>query len=124
MEGSSRFRSRSPRVDRQPRRAAIGQETTVTVDATLDRPVGLTPDRPAEAAAGASRVEPARLLGLRCRNCGQAQAFGPVYVCGACFGPLEVAYDLAAVAKVLDRATIASRAPGIWRYLELLPVSE
>jgi len=96
----------------------------VTIDATLDRPVGLTPERPTGAGGSPRPNEPARLLGLRCRNCQQPQAFGPVYVCGACFGPLEVAYDLAAVAQVLDRATIAARAPGIWRYLELLPVSE
>ncbi len=63
-----------------------------------------------------------RLLGLRCRNCGRMEAFGPSYVCGACFGPLEVAYDLSAIAGSLDAATIASRGPGIWRYLELLPV--
>ena len=41
-------------------------------------------------------------------------------MCSACFGPLEVAYDLASI--TLDRATIASRPAGIWRYLELLPV--
>ena len=31
-----------------------------------------------------------RLLG----NCGTPEALGPNYVCAACFGPLEVAYDL------------------------------
>jgi len=36
--------------------------------------------------------------------------------------PLEVAYDLQRIAGLIDRATIAARAPGIWRYLELLPV--
>ena len=45
---------------------------------------------------------------------------GPSFVCSACFGPLEVAYDLASI--TLDRATIASRPAGIWRYLEVLPV--
>jgi threonine synthase len=64
-----------------------------------------------------------RVLGLACRNCGHAEALGPSYVCVTCFGPLEVAYDLSGVRGTLDAATIAARAPGIWRYLELLPVS-
>lgn len=34
-----------------------------------------------------------RILGLRCRACGRAEPLGPSYVCPACFGPLEVAYD-------------------------------
>jgi threonine synthase len=61
-------------------------------------------------------------VGLRCRNCGQLEPFGASYVCAACFGPLEVAYDLDVVAGTLDAGTIAARDPGIWRYLELLPV--
>jgi threonine synthase len=64
-----------------------------------------------------------RVLGLACRNCGRAEPLGASYVCPACFGPLEVAYDLSRVRATLDRATISARAPGIWRYLELLPVS-
>jgi threonine synthase len=43
-------------------------------------------------------------------------------VCSRCFGPLEVAYDEASIASSLSRAAIESRPPGIWRYLELLPV--
>ncbi len=64
-----------------------------------------------------------RIVGLRCRNCGRPEALGPSYVCAGCFGPLEVAYDLDVVRAQLDRATIAARPAGIWRYLELLPVS-
>jgi threonine synthase len=63
-----------------------------------------------------------RILGLRCRNCGDRQPLGLSYVCPSCFGPLEVDYDYGAVATTLTREAIASRAPGIWRYLELLPV--
>jgi threonine synthase len=44
------------------------------------------------------------------------------YVCPACFGPLEVAYDYDVVATTLTREAIAARPAGIWRYLELLPV--
>ncbi len=59
---------------------------------------------------------------LACRQCGAAVALGPSYVCPACFGPLEVAYDLDGLRARIDRATIAWRAPGVWRYRELLPV--
>ena len=64
-----------------------------------------------------------RIVGLRCRNCARPEALGPNYVCAACFGPLEVAYDLDLVRRLIDRATITARPPGIWRYLELLPVA-
>ncbi len=63
-----------------------------------------------------------RILGMRCRNCGGEQPIGLNYVCPACFGPLEVAYDYAVIGASLTRETIAARAPGIWRYAELLPV--
>jgi threonine synthase len=65
-----------------------------------------------------------RITGLRCRNCGAAAPTGPSYVCAACFGPLEVVYDEAAVGATLSRETIRARPAGIWRYLELLPVEE
>jgi len=65
---------------------------------------------------------PARLRGLRCRNCGTPEALGPNYVCSACFGPLEADYDLDEVARQVTRDDVSRRAPGIWRYLELLPV--
>jgi threonine synthase len=65
-----------------------------------------------------------RIAGLRCRACGTAVPLGPHYVCSACFGPLDVAYDIAVVAATADRATIAARPPGIWRYLEFLPVEQ
>jgi threonine synthase len=63
-----------------------------------------------------------RVVGLRCRGCGRAEPIGLSYVCPACFGPLEVDYDYAVARATLTRAAIAGRAPGIWRYLELLPV--
>ena len=76
-----------------------------------------------EAPADTDGSDDGRILGLRCRACGRAEALGPSYVCPACFGPLEVAYDLDVVRDRLTRATIASRPAGIWRYLELLPVA-
>ena len=61
-----------------------------------------------------------RIRGFTCRNCGRPEPIGLAYVCSACFGPLEVAYDLSSI--TIDRSTIAARPSGIWRYLELLPV--
>jgi threonine synthase len=64
-----------------------------------------------------------RIVGLRCRSCRRAEPIGLSYVCPACFGPLEVEFDYAVAARTLTRAAIAARAPGIWRYVELLPVN-
>src|SRR3712207_1432083 len=85
-----------------PTRVAIPTPTRV------ERPV-MADDRP-------------RVTGMACRNCGLGQPIGLSYVCPACFGPLEVTYDLDVAGETFSRAAIASRAPGIWRYLELLPV--
>ena len=65
---------------------------------------------------------PHRITGMACRNCGLTQPLALAYVCPACFGPLEVTYDYDVVAATLTREAIARRAPGIWRYVELLPV--
>jgi threonine synthase len=65
-----------------------------------------------------------RIVGLRCRGCGRAETTGPSFVCPACFGPLEVVYDEDAIRAAVSRDVIASRASGIWRYLELLPVEQ
>jgi threonine synthase len=64
----------------------------------------------------------ARLLGsatgLSCRECGTQYEIGPLYACGECFGPLEVAYDF----PTITRATIEAGPSNIWRYKDLLPV--
>ena len=65
-----------------------------------------------------------RIAGLRCRRCGRLEALGPVFACPACLGPFEVAYDHETIAATLTRDTISGRRPGIWRYLELLPVEK
>jgi threonine synthase len=83
---------------------------------TLPPPTTTTP--PTTSAPAAS----ARITGMACRNCGLAQPLAIAYVCPACFGPLEVTYDYAQVATALTADVIAERSPGIWRYLELLPV--
>src|SRR4029079_14395553 len=69
-----------------------------------------------------TKTQRQRILGMRCRKCGASQPIGLAYVCPACFGPLEVEYDYAIAGATLTREAIAARAPGIWRYAELLPV--
>ncbi len=81
-----------------------------------------TPIRPTSADAGSASAPRSHVAGLRCRACGRAEAIGPSFVCAACFGPLEVAYDYDVARAALTREAVAARAPGIWRYLELLPV--
>jgi threonine synthase len=63
-------------------------------------------------------------LGLRCRACGAPGPDGAVFVCAHCFGPLEPVYDLEGIRARLDRATLDAREPTIWRYAELLPVTQ
>ncbi|MBI1871758.1 MAG: threonine synthase [Chlamydiae bacterium] len=63
-------------------------------------------------------------LGLKCRECQKEYSLEPVHVCEDCFGPLEVVYDYAAIKKVLTREVIHSRKTTMWRYQELLPLSQ
>lgn len=64
----------------------------------------------------------ASLLGgahaLKCRECGALYPLDASYACFDCFGPLEVAYDAAAV----TRAQITGGPASMWRYEALLPV--
>jgi threonine synthase len=64
------------------------------------------------------------ISGLTCRECGQEYPVAPLHVCETCFGPLEVVYDYDGIRRRLTRELIQSRSPSIWRYRELLPVSE
>ncbi len=59
--------------------------------------------------------------GLACRNCGAAYGLLPIHACAECFGPLEVAYDPAALAAV-TREQIQSGPQTLWRYAPFLPV--
>ena len=61
-------------------------------------------------------------MGLACRACGRPSEGRLAYVCSACLGPLEPTYDLAGIGDALSPETVGARAPGIWRYRELLPV--
>ncbi len=60
--------------------------------------------------------------GLRCKECGAEYPANRLTVCEACFGPLEVRYEMAAVRESLTREALADRKKDLWRYRELLPV--
>jgi threonine synthase len=66
-----------------------------------------------------STHEQFRVLDQRCRLCGVEQEGAAVAICEECLGPLEPVY--AAERELPDRATIAARAPSMWRYREWLP---
>ena len=53
-----------------------------------------------------------------------AGADGAVFVCTRCFGPLEPVYDLEGLRDRLSRELLDAREATIWRYAELLPVTE
>jgi threonine synthase len=59
---------------------------------------------------------------LECKECKKQYPKQALHVCEHCFGPLEVAYDYAAIGRTLSRALIAKRPENLWRYRELLPI--
>ena len=59
---------------------------------------------------------------LKCRECDNEYPIAPQNVCEFCFGPLEVSYDYAAMAKAIDRKDIERGPATIWRYHDFLPV--
>jgi threonine synthase len=72
-------------------------------------------------APSATSASPAR--GLICRACGTEYPLAAQHACYECFGPLEVAYDEAALARV-TRAQIEAGPQNIWRYAALLPAGQ
>jgi threonine synthase len=64
------------------------------------------------------------VTGLRCRECGREFPAEALHVCDFCFGPLEVAYDYAAIAAAVSPQRIAAGPRSIWRYRDLLPVAD
>src|ERR671937_710389 len=74
-------------------------------------------------AATPTRAAPFYATGLRCRVCSEGYPLDPIHICERCFGPLEVAYDDAALARDLTRESIAAGPPTLWRYKPLLPVA-
>src|ERR1017187_3492983 len=62
---------------------------------------------------------------LECANCGQKYDAAQVHnLCTACNRPLWVKYDLAALKKAFPKEKLADRPPTLWRYLEMLPISD
>ena len=66
----------------------------------------------------------AKLLGLRCRECGAEYELQATHVCEMCFGPLDVVFDYAALKKRVTRESIEQGPPSMWRYRDLLPVED
>ncbi len=64
------------------------------------------------------------VTGLRCRECGRQFPAEALHVCDFCFGPLEVAYDYERIAATVSRQRIAEGPRSIWRYRDLLPVTD
>ncbi len=62
--------------------------------------------------------------GLCCRECGRKYPVEALHVCDYCFGPLEVTYDYEAIRASVSREKIAAGPLTIWRYGDLLPVSD
>jgi len=60
---------------------------------------------------------------LRCRECGKFWGNEPRSICDDCFSPLEVSYDYDTLRGTITRERIASRAPNLWRYADLLPLA-
>ena len=61
---------------------------------------------------------------LRCRECGKTWGNIPRSFCEECFSPLEVSYDYDALKKSTRRDTLGGRSFNMWRYAELLPLSD
>jgi len=59
---------------------------------------------------------------LKCRECGRLYPKEAIHICEFDFGPLEAAYDYAAIRQSINRATVESRPRTMWRYRELLPI--
>jgi threonine synthase len=60
-------------------------------------------------------------LALECRECGARSPVEPLTICEECFGPLEPAYDLAAIDGVDFRKHVEAGPLSLWRYELLLP---
>ncbi len=60
--------------------------------------------------------------GLQCKECGAEYPPDRLTVCDACFGPLEVRYEMEAVRAAFTRDALAGRGKDLWRYRELLPI--
>jgi len=58
---------------------------------------------------------------LKCRECGTEFPPIKIHACEKCFGPLDVVYNLKSIE--LNHASFKNRSRTLWRYEELLPLS-
>ncbi|MEQ4302596.1 threonine synthase [Plantactinospora sp. B6F1] len=70
-----------------------------------------------------SQVTPNPARVLVCRGCGTDYPLVAQHACYECFGPLEVGYDAATLARV-TRADIEAGPKNLWRYAALLPTGQ
>ncbi len=61
---------------------------------------------------------------LECARCGKHHEPGRVYNLCSCGAPLLVHYDLRRAAETLALGRMALRQPTLWRYREVLPVTQ
>ena len=61
---------------------------------------------------------------LYCSSCHKEYEANKLHNLCTCGKPLLVAYDLSAVAKTLTKGALAGRVSSLWRYEEILPVSD
>jgi threonine synthase len=61
---------------------------------------------------------------LECSLTGESYPAGEIHNLSRAGRPLLVRYDLEAVRRVLSREILAARAPGMWKWRELLPLPE
>src|SRR4051812_28191515 len=65
------------------------------------------------------------LTHLECTNCGKIlSADEPQTICPDCGKVLYARYDLEAAKRGFDRAALASRPGGMWRWAEIMPVRD
>ena len=60
---------------------------------------------------------------LVCTHCGAEHPLDARLSCDTCLGPLEPAYDYAALRQTLTRERIEAGPRTLWRYVDLLPVA-
>jgi threonine synthase len=67
----------------------------------------------------------AYIKSLICSSCGKSFSVDQIHTyCVDCKAPLMVDYDLKFINAILDRDRISHRPRGMWRWLELLPVTD
>jgi threonine synthase len=65
------------------------------------------------------------LTHLECSKCGARHEAGRVHtVCGSCGAPLFARYDLARAAREMRPGHLELREPSMWRYREVLPLTD